>query len=738
MNDDEIQFRLNAEEPQKLTKWKKEPDILALKGDLEAAKPSHSIQIDKIKRWNDLLRVEDSAKPQTIPGRSKVQPKLIRKQAEWRYSALTEALLSSGKTFQVSPVTFEDEPAARQNEQLLNYQFENKINRVKFIDDYVRSVTDDGTAFVRVGWHLKTELVTTMAPIWEFYPIESEEQMMALQQAVELKSADPRTFNEQVDPALQAAVEHLEETGQATYAELVGEEEIEEENIIENHPTVEVVDPANVYVDPSCKGDLDKALFVIYTFETNKAELQEEGRYQNLDLVTWDDSAPMMEPDHETQTPQDFQFKDELRKKVVAYEYWGYYDIHGDGALHPIVATWIGDTIIRMEENPFPGGFLPFVAVPYLPRKRELYGEPDAELLEDNQQILGAVMRGLIDLMGRSANGQQGFAKGMLDGVNRRRFLEGRDYEFNPNIPPQQGLIEHKYPEAPRSAMEMIALQNQEAESLTGVKSFSGGLSGEAYGKVATGIRGMLDAASKREMAILRRLASGLIRIGKRIIAMNAEFLTDTEVVRVTNEEYVTIQREDLRGNFDLKVDISTFEVDNEKAQELAFMLQTLGPNMDPMIYMRILAEIADLKRMPVLSHEFRTWQPQPDPVAEQLKQLELLKVQKEVEKLESEIQLNLARARQSMADAGLTELDKMEQELGVKHARNVVERQAQAKGNQDLELVKAAVKPRKVDEIPGDIGAGVGMSAMLNALNEQQLLGDQDEPVPHNPNVPY
>jgi hypothetical protein len=32
----------------------------------------------------------------------------------------------------------------------------------------------------------------------------------------------------------------------------------------------------------------------------------------------------------------------------------------------------------------------------------------------------------------------------------------------------------------------------------------------KAYGDVAAGIRGVLDAASKREMAILRRLAKGM------------------------------------------------------------------------------------------------------------------------------------------------------------------------------------------------------------------------------------
>lgn len=741
--DEKMYFRLSGAQAAKLTDWPNEPDILTLKADLEAAKPAQQEHMRQVQKWRDLVRVEGSAAPPKIRGRSSVQPKLIRRNNEWRYSALTELFNSTDKLFKVEPVTFEDGPAARQNEILLNYQVRNQLNTRRFIDNYVRAAVDEGSVIVRVGWERETETVEVSAPVWSYYAIATQEEAELFQQALELKQSDPRTFKEQVDPALQEAVSYFEETGQPVVAKQEGEEIVEEERVVVNRPTWQVLSPANVYIDPSCEGDLDKALFVIVSFETNKAELAKYGdRYKNLDAVNWEGNTPLADPDHETDTPDDFQFRDSTRKKVVAYEYWGYYDIDGDGKLESIVATWIGDTLIRMEKNPFPDEKLPFVVVPYLPRLREIFGEPDAELLEDNQKIQGAVYRGLIDLLGRSANSQQGFAKGMLDPLNRRRFEQGQDYEFNPNIPPQQGYIAHKYPELPTSGLQILDLQNREAEALTGVKSFSGGLSGDAYGKVATGIRGMLDAASKREMAILRRLADGMIQIGKKFIAMNAAFLSEEEVVRITNEEFVTIRREDLKGNFDVKVDISTFEVDNEKAQDLGFMLQTLGPNMDPSISMMLLAEIAELKRMPVLAHRLRTWQPPPpDPVQQQIQQLEMLKLQKEIEKLDSEIQLNMAKARDAMSKASKTELDTLEEELGVKHARNIDFAQAQARGNQDLELIKAYLKSRKPDEIPGDITGGLGLTQLLDQLRKERNFETLDNspavpPINPNPNI--
>lgn len=729
------QFTLSEAQARKLTSWKNEPSVQQLKEDFETAKPAHDTQMTRIQNWNDLMAVRGKAKPPKIKGRSQVQPKLIRRQAEWRYSALTEPFLSSKKLFNVAPVSFEDGDAARQNELVINWQFRTKLNRVKFIDDFVRAVVDEGTGIVQVGWERDTITVMTDVPEFTHYPIQTQEQLEPFRQALELKQADPRHFSENVNPELQAAVQYYEDSGQATVAKETGTRKVPTEKVLKNQPTVQVVNPQNFYIDPSCNGDTSKALFAVVSFETNKAELKKNPkRYKNLDLVNWEGNIPLSQPDHETTTPDTFQFRDALRKRVVAYEYWGFYDIKGDGRLVPIVATWIGDVIIRMEENPFPDQKIPFVLVPYLPVKREMYGEPDAELLEDNQKILGAVFRGMIDLLGRSANSQQGFAKGMLDPLNRRRYENGQDYEFNPNLSPANGIINHTYPELPQSGLIMANLQNQEAEALTGVKAFSGGLSGEAYGDVAAGIRGALDAASKREMAILRRIAKGFVEIAEKIIAMNQVFLSAEETVRVTNKEFVKVKREDLQGNFDLEADISTAEVDNQKAQDLAFMLQTIGNNMDLSITLMILAEIADLKRMPELAEKLRTFKPQLTPEQQQMQQLQLQEMQLKVKVLQSQIDLNEAKAKQASSMADQANLDYVEQETGTKHARDMDLQRGQAEGNQDLEVTKALLKSQKQangSETKPDVEAGIGWNQLSSHMHDAGQTPSAPQPTP-------
>ena len=716
---------LDPNQSAKITSWKKEPSIAQLKYDMEQAAGAHSAQMLKIGAWNDLMAVKGKARPTKVKGRSSVQPKLIRRQAEWRYSALTEPFLGTNKLYKISPQTFEDARSAKQNELLLNYQFRTKLNRVNLIDDFVRATVDEGTCILRVGWNRKTVMVKEMAPVYSYFPVQTQEQIQALQQGMEMKQSDPRTYEEEADPALKASLDYYEETGQTVMAQQTGEQEVEVEKVVFNHPTVEVMNPENVVIDPSCNGDVLKAKFAVVSFETCKADLEaEKDRYTNLDKVNWENAAPLSDSEFATKTPTNFQFQDAPRKKIVAYEYWGFYDIHGKGELTSIVATWIGNIMVRMEKNPYPDKALPFVISKYLPVKRELYGEPDAELLEDNQAILGAVSRGMIDLLGRSANGQQGFAKGMLDPLNRRRYENGQDYEFNPTVTPQAGLIEHKYPELPQSALMMLNLQNQEAEALTGVKSFGGGVSGESYGDVAAGIRGVLDAASKREMAILRRLAKAIADVGYKIIKMNAVFLSDKEVIRVTNTEFVEIKRDDLAGDFDLEVDISTAEVDDAKAKDLAFMIQTIGPNAGQEITFMVMAEIADLKRMPALAEKLRRYKPEVSPEQQELLKLEVEEKRALVAKIMSEVAMNEAKAEESKSKKDALDLNYVEQDTGTHHARDMERMKAQAEGNQNLQITKALTTAKKEGEQAPDLAAAIGFNQVSDKLNDAPRQG--------------
>lgn len=686
----------------KLTKWANEPTLRDLKQDLEDAKPAHDSQKAQIGVWLDNLNVTGKAKIDTPKGNSKIVPKLIRKQAEWRYPALTEPFLSTDDVFNVKPVTWEDRDAAKQNELVLNHQFNTQIDKTRFIDECVRAAVDEGTVIIRVGWEFQEEEYVGTFPVIEF---RVNPAMAPLhEQLARMKKESPGQYETDVPEELKQAHELSMEQGQPIEGVITGEKTETRTRTIKNCPTVEVCDYRNVTIDPTCLGIMNKAGFVVYSFESSLSELKKDGKYKNLDRINIENSSILGEPDHSSSSEaSNFNFSDKARKKFVVHEYWGYWDIDGKGLVKPIVAAWVGNTLIRMEESPFPDKKLPFVVIQYLPVRRAIYGEPDGALLEDNQKIIGAVTRGMIDVMGKSANGQMGVRKDALDITNRRKFDKGQDYEFNVNVDPRQGIYMHTFPEIPQSAQFMLQQQNMEAESLTGVKAFSQGVSGASLGNVAAGVRGALDASSKRELGILRRLSAGVIEVGHKIVSMNSELLSDKEVIRITNDEFVTVRRDDLPGNFDLKLSISTAEEDDNKAKELAFMLQTMGNNMDPSLSKMILGDIARLRKMPDLAKKIETYEPQPDPLAQRKAELEVALLEAQVNAENARAQRDMATAQLGVAkvdtegakanhlksDADLKNLNFVEQESGVKQERELQKQGEQARSNAQLKTME-------------------------------------------------
>jgi len=684
MKENKDELDLDLSEAKNLTEWENPPTLEELKQDYQEAQSAHTDHVLEVDNWLSNLNGDQQIKAKK--GRSKIVPKLIRKQAEWRYAALSEPFLSTDDLFNTAPATFEDKEAAIQNGQVLNYQINSKIDKTKFIDEYIRTAVDEGTVVVKVGWEYDEEIEEVDVPDFDFQP--TQEASQTHQQLHAMMQEDPERFQQEIPPEMQQAHEISMQGDMAVMPVQVGSHIEEQVKILKNQPELEVCDYNNVVIDPTCQGDLNSAEFIIYSFETSMSQLKKDGRYDNLKHVSLDNSSPLNEPDFESGDDSSFKFKDDARKKIVVYEYWGFWDINGTGEVEPFVASWVGNTLIRMDENPFPDKKLPFVAIQYLPRRKSIYGEPDGALLEDNQKIVGAVTRGMIDIIGRSANGQMGIRKDALDVTNARKFEQGADYKFNSNVDPRQAFHMEVYPEIPGSALNMLNLQNNEAESLTGVKAFSQGITGQALGSTATGIRSALDASSKRELGILRRLANGINQIGRKVISMNAEFLSDQEIIRVTNEEFVAINREDLGGNYDIKLNISTAEADNEKAQELSFMLQTMGNNMDPAMSQMILSDIARLRKMPDLSKQIKEYQPQPNPMAEQKAQLEMQLLQAQianeqakamentvdVEFKKARTQTELSKSRNIDSKSDLEDLNFVEQESGVgrQHEENM------------------------------------------------------------------
>ena len=542
-----------------------------------------------------------------VDNKSKIVSKDIKKQIEWLIPSAADPFLSTSDVIKCTPITAEDTLSARQNELLLNTQFCRKFSRFNFINKAIRVLATEGTLVIQTGWDYEDK--------------EVEEE-------VEIAVVDK-------------------------YGNTIIRKEIQKvTKVIKNQPTAIVCRNEDIFIDPTCMDDIDKCQFIIHRYESDLSTLKADGRYKNLDKI--DTNSGGYDPDFDAQDKTEFKFEDKARKKVLVYEYWGNYDVNNDGITEQVVCAWVGDTIIRLEDNPYPDKKPPFIVVPFSSIPFQMYGEALAENIGDNQKVKTAITRGIIDNMAKSNNGQIGIRLGALDLANRKKFLQGKNFEFKGT---PADFWQGSFNQIPGSVFDMLQLMNNEIESQTGVNAFSKGLTGNSLGSSATAARGVLDATALRRLHLVRNIAENLVKpLMRKWMAYNSEFLEEEEVVRVTNEEYVPVRRDDLEGKVDIDITISTYEEANARSQELGFMLQTLGNSIPFELTQLILSEIVKLGRMPELEKALREYKPQPDPVQEQIKQLEVQKLQLENNKLMAEIQDLSARAGENEVDMKLKE----------------------------------------------------------------------------------
>lgn len=705
----------NSKDTEKLQPtWTNEPKYADLKADYDNSSSFHEEYKKKLLQYEEDR--DGGKKVNARPGKSTARPRVVRKNAEWKYPKLEDPFLTTEDMFEIRPRTWEDTKAAEQNALILNYQWSTKINKIKLINDVVRYVVDDGTVIVKTGWEVEEKMVKVMQeePVYA----GPEESLVMMEEAVNSGMMTLEEFQERMmnGTPMQIGVKEVE---------------VEVPKIVRNQPKYEVCNTANVIIDPTCEGELSKAGFIIHEYDTSAAELKKEeyykdpetgeiaGVYKNLHLLKDEDGKAVYD-EHKSQAYNDFKFSDKARKKLTAYEYWGYWDINDDNVLVPIVATWVGSTMIRLEKNPFPHGRLPFSIAQYMPIKKEVMGEPDAELLRENQESIGKLTRAAHDITSEQAVGQEFIDETLFPSIAvRQQYEKGNTVYYRAGMNPGNAIYKKSVDPVPASVFNMIQWQQSDAESLTGTKAFSGGISGNALGDSVGGVRSALDATSQRELSILRRLSEMFKDMARMTIAMNQAYLSEEEVIRVTNEEFVTVRRDDLAGEFDLILEISTPEKDEDTANKLNMLLQTNAASMDPAEARIYRAKIAKLWKQPDLAKAIETYAPQADPVQEELKALALeearLKVmlaRKELEEADSRIIERVSRTEENKFDRITKEAQAKERLAKAQEAlanADLLKEQTDALANEFVKDVSG--QKRREHELDKEYDAAVSMA---------------------------
>ena len=652
--------------------------LQVFKKDLANSEPNKKLWAEQILTWTKEYEGEPYGNEDPKGKKATVVSRDIKRSAAAQHASVIDPFVSNDDIIKCSPNTHSDIQTARQSELLLNYQFCRDFDRYNFISDSFKVMQREGTVIARVSWEFEEEEQLVDVPVMGLVPVQDPQQAQQMQM-------------QGLPPYAKGQIGVTQELQMVTTV---------------NRPRVELVRNSMLWIDPTAEGTIDDAKFVVYKYKSSLSQLRKDGKYKNLDNIIvdgeqiWDEDSPYYRDDT-------FTFSDKPRKELEVVEYWGYYDMNEDGIAEAIVCTWVGDTIIRLEENPYPDGALPFVSCSYDSTPYSIYGVSHGDTISTDQKIKTGIKRAILDTLDASTNGQRGVKKGTLDIANKRKFDRGENFEY---LGSSQDMWEGKFNAIPTDVLNFYNMIDSEIQTLAGTRP-TGPSSGSNTVDSMVRTNGM-DISARRETDISRNFKENfLVPILRKWYSMDAEWMEEDQIIRVTDEEFIAIKPDDLQGRIDITMNVATKEVENEKSNNLSFMLQTMSQSLPFDLTKLLLAEQARLKGMPELAKKIEEFQPQPDPMAQQMQQLEMQKLQSEINERNSRVGENHidarlkeakavneeAKARETHSKADMTDLDFLRKQEG-----------------QDIkeDMFKTGVENRRKD-------IDVENQAMLNAGNE-------------------
>jgi len=579
-------------------------EVLAIvKADHETAKENKKLIDEKIQDWKDLY----DGKPlgNETDGRSKYVAKESQKAVNWWIPNAMKPFMTSDDIVNFTPRTFEDVGNAKSQNTLLNYQFNNNFDKYKFLHTSLLLFSTEGTVVSRLGWEHEED--TEVLPFEGFTQQQIAELTM---NGAEIEIEDQAEV--QLD-AMESPVQPQTEMifkGTATITKTTvsrpDAEPIKNEDFF----------PLGEEIEDGC----------IQRIDTNRSDLREQdkkyndnGIYKNVDEIQANgkdekESGLAQERNDDLRgygQDSDTSLADKSKEEITIYEYYGNIDKNGDGIAEPIVCVWSGNTILRIADNPFPDKEPPFISAPFMPVAFSFWGNGLPYYLEDNTKVKSAIMRTFIDLMATSTNGINHVRKGSIDALNMRRLREakvGSVVEWNDLT----GYNPQQHNDIPASLQKMFELFTAESENESGITRYNQGLDAKSLNKTATGITAIMNQSQMRTWETATRFAEQYMKpLFRKWIAYNQAFLDMNVAVRIVGDDYKSVSKDDIKGNFDLKMNVAIAGSEEAKAQKIIQMLQMVTPLVQnqvlpPSHVSKLIGELEELWEFKELAQELK------------------------------------------------------------------------------------------------------------------------------------
>lgn len=636
--------------------------INLIEHDRKGADAKRAKQIDRIRKWVKAYNGYPYGNEEK--NRSQTVWKLIMKQGESLISNLSKQFLGGHDIVELTPMTHKDGFKADLYSRLINHFWAKEFNSSKFIKSVARLAVKEGTCFVRVGWE-----------------------------------QDVR-YNERIVPELgEASISQLQNQGIAIEPLPGGQFKLVQKEIITNRPTAKPVRIEDVYLDPTAD-TFEDLEFLIYKYTSNISIMSKQPHLYNKEAINKLKKIVMNADDLHSQSAElpnsqyneaGFEFSDKARKKITLYEYWGNYDIDGNGIAEPCVAVMAEfgkeRVIVRLEKNTFPFKSIPFVCIPLIEDEFNIYGMALAAMIEDEQKFSTSIIRGVQDNMSMSNKGTKFVKKQALDAVNYKRLIDGAPVvEINTHEHINTAVMDGNFNQLPQSVYNMLGIIDQQAESLTGISKLMQGIPGTEMKSASSNFSAVMSQSQIRLLDMTMSLTTGLRYMFRMWAEMAVEYLDDNEILDITGlfiPEAKARETQKLAAEYNVhelppeaqqkamlvimeevndKYDLSTFKFDVKmkvgtdglkdiKINQINMLMQQAAPLIQaqvvpPKVLGLLLADMAQAMDRPDIAKMIERYEPQPDPIAQKAQELELANMEAEAQKSAALAENAMARSR--------------------------------------------------------------------------------------------
>jgi len=664
----------------------------------EAYNFKHEIN-SKIQQWLNEFRGEKYGNE--IKNRSSIVWKIIKKQTITLQANLIRPFVVGSSIVELIPVSKNDVIKSKIDEKILNYFWEKDFDKNSFMNTLTGVMIKEGTSFIYVSWDYEEKVNKQTIRVY-----------------------DPKAL----EPFINAGAE-VNKISDNEY-------EIIFRKKIKNRPHAQVIPNEDIFTDPTASS-ISESRFIIVRYPTTKDELLSNPLYdkeivnkfinENSDSMTYESGEDL----HNRQLYRSsFEFNiDKSSRRLFVYEFW--YKKNNEVNIIFFLSNSPNDiTIIGKKKYDF--NFYPFVSVPFFENEFSIWGDSLAEIISDEQKFMTSIVRGVIDNMSNSNNGQKFVRKGALDSINMRRLIEGYPIvEINATgYPIQQLIMDGSFNELPSSVYNMLQIIENHSEGLTGVTRTIAGVSGSELNAPATNFTAMMNQAQVRLLIFTTNLQQALKKMFLMWLEMSMKYLSDDDIYEITGisipeikaketkrliEKYgidelpedtkqkaMLLIVDEINNMFDkntIKYDFN-FKVGTDglkaiKINQINMLMQQAAQLVTanicpPSVIQKLLAKLAELMEFHDIADEIKEYKPQPNELEIQMAQLEMLMKKAKADKEEALAKNALARTQSTLVKAKKEELS-IDADLSTKYAEL-------------LERIKKLEQQRNANDIQRDV----------------------------------